>query len=62
MADNNADDKPGGIYAFVAHTSAIGNVIMRTAHKESFEPLPFTDYSLFNEEGGIVMKLSIVRL
>lgn len=45
--------KPGGIIDFVAHTSAIGHVILGTETKDSYEPLPFTDYSLFDEDKGI---------
>ena len=50
--ENKSSSKPGGIAAFVAHTGAIGNVIMGMAHKDSHEPLPFTDYQEFEENGG----------
>jgi hypothetical protein len=43
----------GGIKDFIAHTSLIGNVIAAAAHqKSSFEPLPFPDYHLFEENYG----------
>ena len=64
--NNNKDDeeakgsKPGGIAAFVAHTGAIGHVIMGTARKDSSEPLPFLDTTLFNEdEGGFILFLML---
>jgi hypothetical protein len=41
---------PGGIKDFIAQTNVIGNVITAAiTQKNSFEPLPFTDYSLFEE-------------
>jgi hypothetical protein len=43
----------GGIKDFIAQTSLIGNVIAAAAaHKNSFEPLPFPNYSLFDENHG----------
>jgi hypothetical protein len=42
--------RPGGIKDFIAQTNMIGNVIAAAANqKNSSEPLPFTDYSLFEE-------------
>ncbi len=42
--------QPGGIKEFIAQTTMIGNVIAAAAsQKNSSEPLPFTDYSLFEE-------------
>ena len=43
----------GGIKEFIAHTTMFGNVIAAAAsQKNSSEPLPFTDYSLFEENYG----------
>lgn len=43
----------GGIKEFIAQTTMIGNVIAAAAsQKNSSEPLPFTDYSLFEETYG----------
>ena len=45
--------RPGGIKEFIAQTTMIGNVIAAAAsQKNSSEPLPFTDYSLFDETYG----------
>ena len=44
------ETKTGGVKDFIAQTNIIGNVIAAAAsQKNSFEPLPFTDYSLFKE-------------
>jgi hypothetical protein len=46
--------RPGGIKEFIAQTTMIGNVIAAAAsQKNSSEPLPFTDYSLFDETYGL---------
>jgi hypothetical protein len=57
MADgNNNDDgevRTGGIKDFIAHTNMIGNVIAAAAsQKNSFEPLPFSNSSLFEDNYG----------
>lgn len=42
--------RSGGIKDFIAQTNMIGNVIAAAAsQKNSFEPLPFANYSLFEE-------------
>ena len=42
--------RTGGIKDFIAHTNLIGNVIAAAAsQKNTFEPLPFSNYSLFDE-------------
>ena len=51
MADSLKHE--GGIRDFIAHTSAIGNVIIGAAStKNSTEPLPFTNYAEFAETYG----------
>jgi hypothetical protein len=48
---NEEQKTPTGIKDFIAHTSNIGNIIIGAAStKNSVEPLPFTDYSKFNEK------------
>lgn len=45
--------RSGGIKDFIAHTNMIGNVIAAAAsQKNSYEPLPFPNYSLFDEDYG----------
>lgn len=45
--------RTGGIKDFIAQTNIIGNVIAAAAsQKNSFEPLPYTDYALFEENYG----------
>ena len=49
----------GGIKALIAQTNVIGNVIAAAAsEKNSFEPLPFCNYSLFDDNNGIYLFLS----
>jgi hypothetical protein len=53
--NNNNNNRPtsGGLKDFIANTSLIGNVIAAAAHnKSSSEPLPFPNYSLFEENDG----------
>ncbi len=54
--NNNNDDgevRTGGIKDFIAHTNMIGNVIAAAAsQKNSFEPLPFSNSSLFEDSYG----------
>ena len=57
MASNNNNDdgevRTGGIKDFIAHTNMIGNVIAAAAsQKNSFEPLPFSNSSLFEDSYG----------
>ena len=57
MASNNNNDdgevRFGGIKDFIAHTNMIGNVIAAAAsQKNSFEPLPFSNSSLFEDSYG----------
>jgi phospholipase D1/2 len=48
--DNRRSSGGGGIQELVAQSNVIGNVITAAlSQKNSFEPLPFTDYSSFNE-------------
>ena len=43
----------GGLKDFINHTNVIGNVIAAaSSQKNSFEPLPFANYSLFEESYG----------
>lgn len=52
-SNNSEQVRPGGIKEFIAQTTMIGNVIAAAAsQKNSSEPLPFTDYSLFEETYG----------
>ena len=47
------ETRTGGIKDFIAQTNLIGNVIAAAAsQKNSFEPLPYTDYALFEENYG----------
>ncbi len=49
-----SEARMGGIKEFIAQTTMIGNVIAAAAsQKNSSEPLPFTDYSQFEETYGI---------
>ncbi|CAF0825220.1 unnamed protein product [Brachionus calyciflorus] len=54
--NNNKDNqetpgtRPGGLFDFIQQTNVIGNVIAAAAtQKNSFEPLPFSNSSLFEE-------------
>jgi hypothetical protein len=48
------EPQPSGIKAFIAQTAMLSNVIAAAAsQKNSSEPLPFTDTSLFEETYGI---------
>ena len=62
--DKNNQTNNKGIAAFAAHAGALGNVILgTTAGKDSYEPLPFTDYEEFREpEGGWIKFIFIVYL
>ena len=54
MENNTAETRTGGIKDFIAQTNVIGNVIAAAAsQKNTFEPLPFSNYSLFEENYGI---------
>lgn len=54
--------RPGGIKEFIAQTTMIGNVIAAAASlKNSSEPLPFTDYSLFEENYGQFIKFKLFK-
>lgn len=45
--------EPGGIKDFIKETNLISNVMAAVVLKDSnFEPLPFTDYSFFEEKYG----------
>ena len=53
----------GGIKALIAQTNVIGNVIAAAAsEKNSFEPLPFCNYSLFDDNNGILSIVIVVSL
>ncbi len=56
MANNEETDvRSGGIKALIAQTNVIGNVIAAAAsEKNTFEPLPFCNYSLFDDNYGIL--------
>jgi len=52
MAETNDHQQEhiGGLKDFINHTNVIGNVIAAaSSQKNSFEPLPFANYSLFDE-------------
>lgn len=49
-ASGGEESRSGGIKDFIAQTNMIGNVIAAAAsQKNSYEPLPFADTSLFEE-------------
>ena len=51
--NNNQTNRPGGLFDFIEQTNIIGNVIAAAAtQKNSFEPLPFSNSSLFDENYG----------
>lgn len=50
---NSQNSRPGGLFDFIEQTNVIGNVIAAAAsQKNSFEPLPFLNMSLFDENYG----------
>ena len=48
----NNSEHMGGIKSLIQHSNVLGNVILATENK-SFEPLPFSNYSMFDESYGI---------
>jgi hypothetical protein len=51
--NNHHQERIGGLKDFINHTNVIGNVIAAaSSQKNSFEPLPFANYSLFEETYG----------
>lgn len=55
--------RSGGIKDFIAQTNMIGNVIAAAAsQKNSFEPLPFPNSSLFHEAYGKPISLIFLKL
>lgn len=53
VAEDARSERIGGIQEFIAQTNLIGNVIAAAAsQKNTFEPLPFPNYSLFDENLG----------
>ena len=51
--ENASEVRIGGIKDFIAQTNVIGNVIAAAASQiNSFEPLPFPNYDLFEEKHG----------
>ena len=62
-SENRSELRTGGIKDFIAQTNLIGNVIAAAAsQKNSFEPLPFSNYSLFDENYGKLIKLCLFHI
>ena len=48
----------GGIKSLIQHSNVLGNVILASETK-SFEPLPFSDYSLFEDKYGMATCINL---